>query len=353
MPTSHQTHSQPSRPAVQEQAARWWLQHREGRLDDPAGASALAFGRWLAADDAHRAAWDDLMATARALDDLPIAEVENLRAQARASTARAFGASPAELPGRAPLQHPPRRAWLTQAVTASLAVTAVGGVVWWVADMQQQPVFVKAHSTRRGQLLTVPLPDGSVVQLDTATQLRVAFYRDRREVQLVRGQAVFAVAADAARPFHVDAGATRVSVVGTRFQVRHVDDGVGVEVEYGRVRVRRRAPEADDAVLLTAGQSVQADAAGRLSQVVSVAAATIAPWRSGRLSFDDTPLAAALAEFARYGETHLAVDDPRVAALRVTGSFEIAKLQDFALALPQVLPVRLQPRDRVTEIVGR
>lgn len=201
--------------------------------------------------------------------------------------------------------------------------------------------------------------------LDTATQAEVRLYRDRREVRLIDGQAMFTVHADASQPFHVLAGFTRVTVVGTRFSVRHTRSGLGdgdtrVAVEEGRVRVRRRVPDGDGAftdtselVELTAGQRVAADAGGRIGPVARLAVAAVAPWREGRVSFEDTPLSQALAEFERYGDTRLVVHDPAVAALRIGGSFELRHLATFAQVLPQMLPVRLQPqRDGTTEIVS-
>jgi transmembrane sensor len=236
------------------------------------------------------------------------------------------------------------------------------------------------------QQLKASLPDaaqqsaapGSVLQLDTATQIQVRLYRDRREVHLQSGQAMFAVHSDPQRPLHVVAGALHITVVGTRFSVRHTGTGLDagqtvVAVEEGRVRVERRRPGADSTdgteapqdlaastgapadhpVELTAGQAVVADAQGRIGPVATLATNAIAPWRDGRLSFDQTPLAQAIAEFERYGRTGLVVRDPAVAALPVGGSYSLQQWRRFAETLPQVLPVRLVRRGEVTEVVAR
>ena len=145
---------------------------------------------------------------------------------------------------------------------------------------------------------------------------------------------------DADRPFDVLAGSVKVTVVGTQFAVRHTAGSpVQVAVQEGQVRVSAAGPS--DAVLLTAGQQVQADGDGRLSAVGAVPPAGIAPWRDGRVSFDNVPLSQALAEFERYGPTRLAVRDPAVAAMRLSGTFDPRRLDNFRKALPKVLPVRL------------
>ena len=339
-------------PSADAQAAWWWLRHCEGALDDARVPLARSFAEWLTADPAHREAWQAVLDTAQALEGLPADAV-----QVRCLLAR--------LPTGActlPATHPARRAFLARATLAAGAFAAVGLGGWWtVGQHLGGPQFAQTHATERGQLQALTLPDGSRVHLDTDSAVEIALYADRREVRLLRGQALFDVTADAARPFHVDAGMTRVTVLGTRFQVRHVTAGVDVAVASGRVRVRRHLAGGYDefgglegsGAVLGPGDALWSDAAGYPAAVRAVPVGTVAAWRDGRLSFDDTPLGEALAEFARYGDTGLVLGDASLAMLRVTGSFEIARVQDFARALPRVLPVALRMRDGRTEILAR
>ena len=268
-----------------------------------------------------------------------------------------------------------RRAWLPDfgrllprlAPAAAIFIVAGGGWYGWDA-WQRQPTFSGDYVTARGQQREIRLPDGSVLWLDTTTQAGVTFRRDRREVRLSEGQVQFSVQANPAQPFDVLAGPLRVTVVGTRFSVRNTRTGLGdgrvlVAVERGRVRVARASAHRGDgqdprvalpdAVELTAGQTIAADADGRFSPVAQQPVDADRAWREGRVSFDGVSLAQALAEFERYGDTRLVVRDPAVAALRIHGSFDLRRLDAFARALPRVLPVRLEPTgDGSTEIVG-
>lgn len=360
-------------------AATWVLRRRSG-LDDSEEAQWQA---WLDADPRHAAAFDDMEATLGDVQRLPDGEVQALRAGLPG------GPSPsAPLPRAAPPDPPHRalgsglRLWLAgwghlfpQAAAAALALAAVcGGWMGWT-HWQQQPTFAQTFATQQGQQLTAHLPDagsqGSTLQLDTGTQVQARLYRDRREVRLESGQAMFTVAPDAKRPFHVVAGALRITVVGTRFSVRHTLSGLDagqtvVSVEEGQVRVARTDPAAGDgravsavaepampAIHLTAGQRVVADGAGRISPVSRVPSASIAPWRDGRISFDQTPLGQAIAEFERYGRTRLVVRDPAVAAMPVGGSYSLGQWQRFADTLLLVLPVRLVRRGDAMEVVAR
>lgn len=354
------------------EAATWVARRRNG----PSADGEAELQAWLNADPRHAEAFEDMDATFGDVKQLPDDDVAALKA----------GLAPA------PEAHPPRsaeprrRPWLLdwgqffpQAAAAAIAVALVGGGWMGWERWRQLPTFEQSFVTQRGQQLTATLPDtgadstvrGSTLQLDTATRLEARLYRDRREVHLADGQAMFTVKSDAERPFHVRAGALRITVVGTRFSVRHTQSGLGagqtiVSVEEGRVRVVKAAlAEGRDEVLsaatqtqaatveLAAGQMVVADDTGHIGPVTSVPASSIAPWRDGRISFDQTPLAQAIAEFERYGSTGLVVRDPRVAALPVGGSYSLKQWQRFAETLPQVLPVRLVRRGELLEVVAQ
>ena len=343
-------------PGPAERDALAWFVRSRGGLSE---AEARELAAWQAHDPAHAQALARWQADWEQLDALPAQGVDRLRAHLAQDLARERAAASR-----------PARGWLAGAwagsagMAASVVLVAAGGLLAW-HHWQQQPLFEKHIATRTGEQVDVQLPDGSSLRLDTATAIDVALFRQRREVRLPEGQAVFRVQGDAARPFDVLAGPLRITVVGTRFSVRNTpgipgEEGVRVAVEEGRVRVARAdAPvsASQTMVELTAGQQVASDATGLLGPVAAVLPSGIAPWRESRVSFDNTPLAQALAEFGRYGPTRLTVRDPAVAALRLTGTFDPRRLDNFVRVLPQVLPVRMQaPPDAdqgaLTEIVA-
>ena len=311
-------------------AAAGWFSRRD-TLDAQQQAE---FAAWLAADPAHDQAYAQLHETQRAVRQIPA----HLTARWAVPPVAAHVSPQA-----------PRRHWLRAlpyAVAAMLLLSVgAGGYQWW-----QQPVFSQAYATQRGQRLAVSLPDGSTVQLDTATQLHVTLYRQRREVRLAHGEALFQVQSKQGQPFEVQSGTLSVTVVGTQFSVRNTlthDGSLRVAVQHGHVRV---AGARQSLVKLTAGQGVTADAAGQLSAVASLAPGSVAPWREGRVTFENMPLGAALAEFERYGDTGFVVRDPAVARLRIGGSFSLARPDRFAAALPQLLPVHIVRDGAVSEI---
>jgi transmembrane sensor len=362
--------------------AALWLARKQDGL---APGEAAELHEWLAGDPARSAKLDQLSGLRELLDGLPPDHIAALKAAVSplATPVLTTAPSPAprasaqETPAPATVRRPDRREWLLgwgrlapQAAFAGLVAMAVGsGWLGW-GHWQRQPIFTQSFATARGQQLAATLPEGSRVHLDTATSLDVALYRQRREVRLPQGQALFDVKPDPERPFHVLAGSLRITVLGTRFSVRHTQNGldagrVSVVVLEGHVRVARTSADGAQAgagqeftatgaefVELTAGQSVMADAQGSLAAVAANTPGTALAWRDGRVVLNDVPLGDALAEFERYVDTGLSIRDPVVAALRLNGSFDLRQLQAFKRALPQALPVRLvMSADGKTEIV--
>lgn len=342
----------PSLPAqspagdIEAVAAAWMVRRQDGLN----AAEEAEFQHWLALDPAHAAALASMAGVWDRLDFLPRRQTEAWRA----SVAQAV--PPHKKPRSARSWGAPRWA----GVAMVLALMAGGWMAW--GAWQRQPTFEQSYATQRGQLRDVALPDGSTLSMDTATRVDVLLYRQRREVRLREGQVLFSVKGNPRQPFDVVAGPVRVTVVGTRFAVRRTEQGLGeggvsVVVEEGRVRVssRQGAQAPASAVELTRGQSITALADGQLGAVVTQGVGgALLSWREGRVSFDGVPLARALAEFERYGDTHLKVRDPAVKALRVTGSFDLRRLDAFTRALPQVLPVTLRGgAGGGTEVVAR
>lgn len=353
-------------------AAGWMVRRQDGLTPE----EEAAFQAWLDADPAHGDALAHMDDVWGRMDELPEEGVASLKAalpQGHATTPPPAVTLPASAPARTALPSSPaspgRRVWLIglsrlmpQAATAAAALGVVGGGWYGWQAWQQRPTFAQGYATARGEQGEVTLPDGSTVWLDTATQVEVRFNDPRRELLLSEGQVLCAVQSRPDQPFDVLAGDTRITVVGTRFSVRRTHSGlardgsVQVVVEEGRVRVASRAgpfpfmaPAAF--VELGPGQSVTADAAGTLGPVGSDTPATAA-WREGRINFQGTPLAQALAEFERYGDTGLVIRNPAVGALRVHGSFDLRQVDAFARALPRVLPVRLRTQHGQTEILA-
>lgn len=224
---------------------------------------------------------------------------------------------------------------LPKKTLVAAAVLALATAVVWL-----DPVYrTESYATAIGERLEIALADGSRVLLNTGSRLDVAWRLRSRRAVLATGQVLFDVAHERVRPFTVDAGAVRVHVVGTAFDVRRDAADVAITVLRGRVDVNAALSERSS-VSLTPGQRVRAhgDVLG-VAEPVDAAAQTA--WKDGKLLFDRTALVDVLVEIQRYSRTPIALGDQRLAALKVSGVFSIDNSDDLLRLLPGILPVRL------------
>jgi transmembrane sensor len=160
-----------------------------------------------------------------------------------------------------------------------------------------------------------------------------------RVIELERGEAFFEVAPDAARPFIVKAGTKRIIAVGTQFAVRRDGDNVRVTVSEGAVRFETDARVSPP--VLAAGTIARAERDAVLVQKPGAAEIEQSlTWRTGILTFRDTPLAAAVAEFNRYNTRKIVIEDPAIAAVQVGGVFRSTNLDPFVHLLEEAFPIR-------------
>lgn len=245
----------------------------------------------------------------------------------------------------------PRRAGL---LFLLVIVMAGGGYGW----RQYTAVARATYQSALGDLRPLDLADGSEVILSSDSRVDVALSRQRRQVSLQRGEALFQVAKDRTRPFMVDAGGHRVTAVGTRFSVRREGEQLRVIVTEGRVQLARLnnggAEGGEPAALLSAGSIALAGPGGVLVRRVPLAEAERQlDWRNGYLSFEDASLREAAAEFNRYNRLKLVVTDEAAANLRVGGRFHWTNADAFVRLLEQGFPIRAVRRPDRVELHSR
>src|SRR5580658_2828863 len=241
---------------------------------------------------------------------------------------------------QSPAQVETAAAWFLACLGA--LVLAVGLVFRWQEGR---------YSTAFGEQRIVTLADGSVIELNTDSALKVRFTKHQRAIRLIKGEAFFRVAHDTARPFVVSAGEASVKAVGTQFNVRMSSNSTLVSVVEGIVEVRNGTPDAqavagaESAVRVTTGEEasitpISPQASKKRLAVAKIAASSAqrsASWTRGRVEFENTPLVDVLSEFQRYSDVRILIDDESIRQLKLTGSFD-AHDPDSALAYIATLP---------------
>lgn len=287
--------------------ARGWALSVFGEPFPPERAQALR--QWLDADPHHAQAYGQAERLMVALGE--------------------FDAAAVAQPRRAPA---PRWLWPAAAALAASLVLAVA--------LAPRPVTYDSGSAVR----TVALNDGSTAVLAPGSSLKSSGGRGGRHYVLERGEALFDVRHAQGRRFEVAAGPARVTVLGTRFDVRKGDSGeVRVAVQRGLVAVdsgddRPSSPAArlgpGDVVTLGAGRMAR----GRIADPSLIGA-----WADGRLSYASAPLGDILADLNARGGVRVTAT-PAAARLRLTASLRADQGEAFVASLPGLLPVAVETR---------
>jgi transmembrane sensor len=208
------------------------------------------------------------------------------------------------------------------------------------------------HATVVGGLESVPLADGSRVILNTNSELSIALSKSERHVELSHGEAFFEVAKDPTRPFVVTAGDKRIIAVGTAFSVRREGDNLRLIVSEGTVRMETPTRKYAAPGPLKAGSIVRARRDDMLVQTQALAEIErTLSWRSGLLTFRDTPLSTAIGEFNRYNTRQIVIEDEQIASLQIGGIFRATQPDAFVRLLQEGFPIHAVTED--TRIVIR
>lgn len=288
-------------------AARW-----AGRLDDgPLDADARdELTAWLRGDPGRAGAL--------------------LRAEACLARVRGLAvvASDRPLAARDGIAIPRRRftAWL---------LVGSGAVAASALFLLSRPESVR-YATATGEVRRVPLRDGSVVSINTASSLHVSIDDARRRVVLDRGEAWFQVAHDRSRPFVVEAGPIRVRAVGTAFSMRRRELGVDILVTEGVVEARSDATPGE--IRLIAGQKAFLSLDGQPSRTVTMpdeVERTLA-WRHGEMALEGHSLGQAVAEMNRYNVLQISVD-ASLARAPLVGYFRTDDPTGFAASAAELV----------------
>lgn len=252
------------------------------------------------------------------------------------------------------LQERRRRTRIALGLAAGM-LFAVGAVLavfspWQGASDRALPM----HFTRIGEQQTIELADGSVVTLNTGSQLLVDYSASARRVLLERGEAYFEVARDPDRAFRVDLGLRSVTVVGTAFNIRKDPQHYQVAVAEGAVAIHEPAEDVSPSpppvpirgfgpLRVEAGWVAEFDVArNELTAVRTDSVDRYGEWRSGVLSFYYEPLSQVVRELNRYSRRKILIEDTSVMNLRVYSIIRVTGIDAALHGLEQALPIEVE-----------
>lgn len=176
-----------------------------------------------------------------------------------------------------------------------------GQLVYEVLDADARSTEYNTISTPEGGEYMLILSEGTRVWLNAASSLMFPtnFNSDERNVQL-SGEAYFEVSKDKRKPFIVSTGKTKVTVLGTHFNINSYSDEPTVKTTLleGSVSVS----QSNQAVVLKPGQQSQSPSTGDsdITLLSSINTEAVMSWRSGLFQFENTPLQEVMRQLSRW-----------------------------------------------------
>ena len=303
---------------IQTRAADWVNQHRDS--GDWTAEDQAALDAWLAQSPEHVVAYWRL--------DAAWERTQRLVALRPGAPERARG-----------------QIWrhLFRFAAAIIVVAAGAGAAFYLS--RPAAPEIRRFATEVGARKTIKLPDGSQIELNTNSVLRIAPGPNPRMAWLDAGEAYFKIQHDSAHPFVVMAQGRRVVDLGTEFLVKSEPRRLEVALVAGRAQLDSPGDPAQEPAVLTPG-----DVAIATANAISVTAKTAKTltdelsWRQGVLVFKYTTLADAAAEFNRYNTRKIVIADPAAAKLTIVGTFPSNDVSAFTDAAQAIFGLKIQNR---------
>lgn len=301
-------------------------------------AQRRAFSLWLSETEEHQKAFDETVMFFESAGELSEdADIITLRRKALGT-------------GRPRDRLSKRFVLCGIAAAAALIMVFMAGVPQLMTEPASLPVIADATQsvedtngllleTAIGEQLTRTLNDGSLVELNTNSEVRVQLSDEQRLVYLLKGQAVFSVAHDETRPFVVFAGDRRVTALGTLFEVRLENEVAQVTLLEGKVKVDALSlsddipiEEETPSIELSPGERY-VSASNEMIQVAPVRIESDLSWRNGRHIFVDEEISVIVDELNRYTERKIIIKDPKIGELKASANFKMGSTQSLSAAL--------------------
>ena len=302
-----------------EAVASSWLERRE--REDWDDESRVALERWLAESPSHMVAY------------LRIHDVWD-RANRLTALVKPVRTSVAPAPVKRSLP-------LVFRVAASFVL--VGGVAAAVNAYVSAPRY-QTYMTTVGGREKLSLGDGSSIELNTDTVLRIAGDSNERRVLLDKGEAYFDIRHNPAHPFVVVAGGHQVRDIGTKFVVRTDPGRLEVRLMQGSAELESLSNNKQSHTLKPGDVAVAQGGKTTLLKRTSIDLAGQLGWRRGLLEFHHTSLAEAAEEFNRYSRERIVIADPAAAKKPINGALPVGDLDEFARMAKNFFGLRAERR---------
>lgn len=227
------------------------------------------------------------------------------------------------------------------------ATSSRQGIDYSKVNVKEKSVRYNTLKTPRGGEFNITLSDGSVVHLNSATELKypVVFDEEKREVH-VSGEAYFEVKKEEKRPFYVVVDGMRIRVYGTSFNVNTQREGV-VQTVLVEGRVGIMAEGMDEEYRMSPSQLAEYNKERSLIEVKEVDVESYVAWKDGFFVFEDESLEQIMNTLSLWYDVDVFYVNPQLKGLHFTGHMRrYDQIDNILKAIGSAVGVTFSVKDR-------
>jgi transmembrane sensor len=319
---------------LREVAIGWFIRIKDAEADDPLRSK---FEQWLMANVAHQQAYADISKVWESFDS-----TDDLVKLADIADQDAF------------FQQATHSKKIKNVIAGAMAAVAIGmGGLLGFQTWHAQPTMQIIAQAESGQVKSQRLEDGTLMTMNTGTDIEVTYYRDRRLVTLKRGEAIFEVSRDESRPFIIDSGKAKITVLGTRFAVNRLSKLVRVSVDHGTVKVEPQNAERSthtSALILHDGEVAEVKHDNTKPSHSHHQASDAFAFEKGMVIFEEADLDEIAETLSRYRKLPLVAEQPVSSKVHISSMLKTNAIETFINQMPELAPVRIVPTAQATVI---
>ncbi|MVT08627.1 FecR family protein [Chitinophaga tropicalis] len=227
------------------------------------------------------------------------------------------------------------------------AAAAIVGIITAIT-LYRQPLYIAQQTAQNTDSLL--LPDGTKLYLNAHTSVKYPrhFKGNSREVFVQQGEVFVDVKHMPEKPFSVHLKNVDIEVLGTSFDVKETKKGVNVFVQTGKVKAVYK--NGKKSVVLTPGEEAEMLLAGATISTRYHRNNNPIAWKTGQLTFYDTPLSEVTAILEDYYKVRISLKGEGLADKRLIATFHKESLSEVLDILSKTLQVNAVQKDSLVEI---
>lgn len=306
------------------EAAEWFIKLQD---DDLSEADYLAWQDWLARSPANKDAFaraEDCWSDLDLVTDLSFTD---------------FSGDTRKLLGQGLKNR------LRPLAAIAAAIVIVLSLGFYLQNVILPTPVATTYQTARAEHKFIQLEDGSTINLGGHSIVNVNYSKQNRRITLVRGEAVFEVAKNKARPFIVHVGKGTVTAIGTKFNILSSGENVTVTVLEGLVEVNpdhgHIKPAPAPLPQVSAGKAISFHEDGYLSEILATNVEAATSWEKGLLVRVNIPLASVIEDVNRYSLREIIIGDPSLNDIKFTGTVLNDSIDNWLRGLSVAYPIKV------------